>query len=93
MVSSVMLPLYGFLREKFLVTLPTCAKLVDMLLTKRTYTRLGVSPLRRCEFSRPRAAFLRDVFLKQSTEDNQTEKRDEASASAQDRTALRWAVA
>ena len=28
-------------REKILVVLPTCAKLADMLLTKRTYTCLG----------------------------------------------------
>lgn len=28
-------------REKILVVLPTCAKLADMLLMKRTYTYLG----------------------------------------------------
>lgn len=31
----------GSFREKFLVVSPTCAKLAEMLLTKRTYTCLG----------------------------------------------------
>ncbi len=81
-------------REKFLVALQTCAKLADMLLTKRTYTCLGgVSPLNRREPSCASAAFPRDAFPQQSTEYNRIETRDETSKNAQDKAILRQAVA
>lgn len=38
---GVAFSLRGSFREKNLVVSPTCAKLADMLLTKRTYTCLG----------------------------------------------------
>lgn len=41
MAFGVALPPRSSFREKFLVALPTCAKLADMLLMKRTYTCLG----------------------------------------------------
>ena len=63
-----------FVSEKFLMASPSCAKLADMLLTKRTYTYLGgVSPLSRPEPSCASVAFPRDAFPQQPSRYNRIE--------------------